>query len=99
MTIANRTLQDAIQHSAKADNTLVNFDELIWSHEVSDIARELREMNVKEFTISVCSGNLIEVLSLLEAEGFRMQGTTSVKTWYNADKEVPALLMKDMGKK
>ena len=99
MVVKNDTLQRAVQSSAECGNKLVNFDDVIWPHEVSDIARELNEMHTKEFTISVCATNLIEILSLFEKEGFKVRGTISVKKLYDANKEIPALLLKATGKK
>lgn len=79
----NRTLYWAYRISKEeSENDLINFDDVIWDHDIKDISDSLRAEGIKEFTISSTFSSLIETLAEFEKNGIYMNGLTTVNARY-----------------
>lgn len=95
----NSTMFWAYRDSMEAESEMLNFAEVIWSHDIAPIVEACREYGIHEFTISSTFSSLIETLTEFEKLGCKLAGLTSVKTRYTdyqtgEKKIVPAVLMK-----
>lgn len=61
-------------------NELLDFDGTIWTHEIPEIAKALKEEGIKEFTISSGYSGLIDTLAAFEEYGFFVNGVTKVNS-------------------
>ena len=88
---------EPIHKSKEVGKDLIDFDELIWPNDVESIVNTLKVHEVKEFTISCRSTNLIDCLVIFEKFNCRINGLTEVKTgWKRIDgsqKTITALKM------
>lgn len=79
----NSTLYWAYRISKEeSENDLINFDDVIWDHDIKDISDSLRAEGIKEFTISSTFSSLIETLAEFEKNGIYMNGLTTVNARY-----------------
>ena len=78
----NPTLYCAYRTSLDTGNDLIDFNEVIWDHDIKPIVDCLRSAGVTEFTISSTFSSLIETLAEFEKQGCRMQGLMQVKARY-----------------
>lgn len=79
----NSTLYWAYRISKEeSENDLINFDDVIWNHDIKDISDSLRAEEIKEFTISSTFSSLIETLAEFEKNGIYMNGLTTVNARY-----------------
>lgn len=78
----NQTLFCAYRTSKEIGNELIDFNDVIWDHDVEEIAHTLRANEITEFTISSTFSNLIKTLAAFEKHGFSVAGLTTVKTSY-----------------
>lgn len=78
----NPTFYWAYRNTRRTENSLLNFDDVIWERDIPQIVKNLRECGVKEFTISSGFSNLIDRLAEFAAQGCMMIGTTTVKANY-----------------
>lgn len=94
----NHTIYWAYDHSKEAGNDLIDFDEVIWEHDIEEMVTFFKENGIKEFTISSTFSSLIETLAEFEKQGCKMQGLTKVKSrhedWHTGEKRIlPAIKM------
>ena len=77
---------------------LIDFHDMIWPNEVEAIVNTLKACDVKEFTISCRSTNLIDCLVIFEKFNCKMNGLAEVKTGWKcmdgSQETIPALKMR-----
>ena len=79
----NSTLYWAYRISKdESGNDLIDFNEVIWDHDIKEIADSMRAEGIKEFTISSTFSSLIETLAEFEKNGIYMNGLTTVNARY-----------------
>ena len=78
----NGTLFWAYRTSIDAENDKIDFGEVLWEHEIEEIAAFLKENGIYEFTISSTFSSLIPTLAEFEKYGFQMAGLTEVNARY-----------------
>ena len=94
----NPTLFRAYITLEETGNDKIDFNEVIWEHEIEDIANCLKANGIYEFTISSTYSSLIESLAEFQKHGFQMAGLTEVNARYtevgsNNKKRIPAIRM------
>lgn len=95
----NSTLYWAYRISKEeSGNDLIDFNEVIWDHDIKEIADTLRAEGITEFTISSTFSSLIETLAAFEEQGIYMNGLTTVNARYTDWKtgehaRIPAIKM------
>ena len=95
----NSTLYWAYRISKEeSGNDLIDFNEIIWDHDIKEIADTLRAEGIKEFTISPTFSGLIETLAEFEKQGIYMNGLITVNARYTDWKtgehaRIPAIKM------
>ena len=94
----NYEVHRAYHKSKEVGKDLIDFDDMIWPNDVESIVNTLKVHEVKEFTISCRSTNLIDCLAVFEKFNCKMNGITAVKTgWKRIDgsqETIPALKMR-----
>lgn len=95
----NHTAFWAYVYSQEADNETLNFNEVIWDHDVEDIIKFCHAFAIKEITISSNFSGLIPTLALFEKIGCKLEGLTEVndrfKDYITGEfKKLPALKIK-----
>ena len=94
----NYEIHRAYQKSKEMGKDLIDFNELIWPNDIEAIVNTLKALDVKEFTISCRSTNLIDCLVVFEKFNCKMSGFAQVKTgWKLMDgsvETIPALKMR-----
>ena len=85
------TILRAYESNKAAGNARLDFNDVIWDADIKSIADTLRKSSIKEFTISVPQGNLIDVLTAFQELGVFIEGMMPVKTRYH--NVVSAVLM------
>ena len=95
---ANYEIYRSYHKSKEVGKDLIDFYDLIWPNEIEAIVNTLKALDVKEFTISCRSTNLIDCLAVFEKFNCKMSGLTAIKTGWklmDGSKEtIPALKMK-----
>ena len=95
---ANYEIYRSYHKSKEIGEDLIDFNELIWPNEIKAIVNTLKANDIKNFTISCRSTNLIDCLAVFEKFNCKMNGITAVKTgWKRIDgsvETIPALKMK-----
>ena len=89
----NRTMLKAYESNKEAGNARLDFNEVIWDADIRAIADTLRKAGIREFTISVHQGNLIDVLTAFQELGVFIRGMVQVRTRYKSVGTVSAILM------
>ena len=82
-TIDNWTILKAYEGNKVAGNARLDFNEVIWDEDIKAIADTLRKAGIREFTISVHQGNLIDVLTAFQELGIFIHGMVKVNTRYH----------------
>lgn len=83
---ANYEVYRAYHKSKEAGKDLIDFNELIWPNEIEEIVNILKARNIKEFTISCRSTNMIDCLVIFEKFNCKMNGFAHMKTdWKRID--------------
>ena len=95
-TTDNRTIYYAYEHTQEADNERLNFDDIIWDKDIPEIAKKVKMLGLREFTISVRQGNLIDVLAAFQELGVFINGTVQIKTRYEIHPNTAAILMETL---
>lgn len=72
----------AYRKSCDAENTLINFDDVVWEEDIPAIAKTFNLAGIVEFTVSSTFSGLIPVLAEFEKHGFKMAGLTEVNANY-----------------
>ena len=94
----NGTLYWAYRTAKETENDLIDFNEVIWDYDIEEIAKTLRENDIREFTISSTFSSLIETLATFEKQGISMAGLTTVNArhtdWHTGEHaKIPAIKM------
>lgn len=94
----NGTLFTAYRDLRDTGNENLDFPEVIWEHDIPEIAKALKEYGITEFTISSTFSSLIETLAAFDREGIKMAGLTEVNAGYTDFKtgekaRIPAIRM------
>lgn len=89
----NWTILKAYESNKEAGNARLDFNDVICDRDIKAIADALRKSGIKEFTISVHQGNLIDVLTAFQELGVFIKGMVQVKTRYKSAGLVSAVLM------
>lgn len=76
----NPTLFWAYRNSIRSGNNQIDFSEVIWDHDINNIAKFLKENNIQEFTISSSFSNLVLTLAEFAKHGFQITGLTEVRS-------------------
>ena len=79
----NPTLAAAYFNSTEAGNELINFDEVIWDHDIDAILENCRRFEIKEFTISSTFSSLINTIAEFEKKGCRLEGLIEINSQHN----------------
>ncbi|MBO6056470.1 MAG: hypothetical protein J6P84_05865 [Alphaproteobacteria bacterium] len=88
----NYAVYEAYQKSRKIEKDLIDFHDMIWPNEIEAIINTLKACDVKEFTISCRSTNLIDCLVIFEKFNCKMNGLAEVKTgWKRIDGSVETI--------
>ena len=94
----NSTLFAAYRDCQETGNEYIDFNDVIWDHDIPEIVKTLKENGISKFTISSTFSSLIETLAAFEKEGIRMEGLTEVNARYTdwktgEKKRIPAIRM------
>ncbi len=94
----NYAVYEAYQKSRKIGKDLIDFHDMIWPNEIEAIVNTLKVNDIKNFTISCRSTNIIDCLAIFEKFNCKMNGITAIKTgWKRIDgsvETIPALKMR-----
>ena len=95
---ANYEIYRSYHKSKEIGEDLIDFNELIWPNEIKAIVNTLKANDIKNFTISCRSTNLIDCLAVFEKFNCKMNGIRAIKTgWKRIDgsvETIPALKMR-----
>ena len=95
---ANYEIYHSYHKSKEVGKDLIDFYDLIWPNEIEAIVNTLKACDVKEFTMSCRSTNLIDCLVIFEKFNCKMNGFAQMKTgWKRIDgsqETIPALKMR-----
>ena len=94
----NPTVFWAYRTSINSGNDLIDFNEVIWEHDIEAINAIFAENNITEFTISSNFSGLIKTLVAFEKYGYKIAGITQInashKDWITGEHaKADALLM------
>ncbi|MCR4623217.1 MAG: hypothetical protein K5780_00955 [Alphaproteobacteria bacterium] len=82
----NYSVYKAYQKSRKIGKDLIDFHDMIWPNEIEAIVNTLKANDIKDFTISCRSTNMIDCLAVFEKFNCKMNGITATKTgWKRID--------------
>ena len=93
----NLTLGQAYFVSQDADYDLINFDDVIWYHDVEEIVNQCRELNITMITITSGFSGMIEILGAFDKLGCKIIGMTNLKKtikWGETVEYKPAIILK-----
>lgn len=92
----NPTMYWAYRKSCEAGNDILDFNDVIWEHDIQPIVDTCNKVGITEFTIISNFTGLLKTMYELEKRGFKVVGTTDVRAnymdFYKQDKAiVPAV--------
>lgn len=92
------TFGAAYFNSLDAGNDLIDFNEVIWDHDIDEIMEDFRKFGITEFTISSTFSSLIETIAELEKRGCHLEGLVEINSrfddWHTGEKKrIPAFKM------
>lgn len=95
----NPTMYWAYRKSCDAENDILDFNDVIWEHDIQPIVDTCNKVGITEFTISSNFTGLLKTMYELSKRGFSVVGTTEVRANYmdfeKHDKAiVPAVLIR-----
>lgn len=95
----NPTMYWAYRKSCDAENDILDFNDVIWEHDIQPIVDTCNKVGITEFTISSNFTGLLKTMYELEKRGFKVVSTTEVRASYmdfeKQDKAiVPAVLIR-----
>lgn len=95
----NPTMYWAYRKSCEAENDILDFNDVIWEHDIQPIVDTCNKVGITEFTISSNFTGLLRTMYELSKRGFSVVGTTEVRANYmdfeKHDKAiVPAVLIR-----
>lgn len=89
----NSTILRAYEHTQKAGNERLDFDDGISLDDIKQIANTLKRLGLREFTISVRQSNLTDVLAAFQEQGVFIKGIVPVKVYWSKNRVVSAILL------
>lgn len=93
----NSTLGQAYFRSQDADYDLINFDDVIWDHDVEAIVNECKAQNITMITITSGYSGMIQTFGAFDKLGCRIVGMTELKKrarWDNTVEYQSAIILK-----
>ena len=95
----NPTMYWAYRKSCDAENDILDFNDVIWEHDIQPIVDTCNKVGITEFTISSNFTGLLKTMYELSKRGFSVVGTTEVRAnymdFFKHDKAiVPAVLIR-----
>lgn len=95
----NPTMYWAYMKSIEAENELLDFNDVVWEHDIQPIVDTCNKVGITEFTISSNFTGLLKTMYELEKRGFKVVGITEVRASYmdfeKQDKAIiPAVLIR-----
>jgi hypothetical protein len=92
----NPTMYWAYRKSCEAENDILDFNDVIWEHDIQPIVDTCNKVGITEFTISSNFTGLLKTIYELDKRGFKTVGVTEVRAnymdFYKQDKAiVPAV--------
>ncbi len=81
-TQVNQTFGQAYFAARRNENNLIDFNEVIWEHDLDQITANLDEFGIREFTISSTYSGLIEIIAEFDKRGWKVAGITEVNASY-----------------
>jgi hypothetical protein len=92
----NPTMYGAYRKSCEAENDILDFNDVIWEHDIQPIVDTCNKVGITEFTISCKFTGLLRTMYEFSKRGFNVVGITEVRAnymdFYKQDKAiVPAV--------
>lgn len=78
----NPTMYWAYRKSCEAENDILDFNDVIWEHDIEPIVDTCNKVGITEFTISSNFTGLLKTMYELEKRGFKVVGTIDVRANY-----------------
>ena len=78
----NPTMYWAYRKSCDAGNDILDFNEVIWEHDIQPIVDTCNKVGITEFTISSQFTGLLKTIHELDKRGFKTVGVTEVRASY-----------------
>lgn len=78
----NSTMYWAYMKSLDAENELLDFNDVVWEHDIDPIVDTCNKLGVTEFTISSNFTGLLKTMYELDKRGFKVIGIREVKATY-----------------
>ena len=78
----NPTMYWAYMKSIEAENELLDFNDVIWEHDIQPIVDTCNRVGITEFTISSNFTGLLKTMHELEKRGFKVVGIVEVRASY-----------------
>ena len=79
----NSTFGAAYFYSLEAGNDLINFDEVIWDHDIDEILENCRRFGIEGFTISSTFSSLITTIAELQKRGCKLEGLIEINSRFD----------------
>lgn len=76
----NPTFGGAYFFSEEAGNDLINFDQVIWDHDIDEIIENCKRFGITEFTISSTFSSLIVTIAEFEKRGVHLEGLVEINS-------------------
>lgn len=92
----NSTMYWAYMKSLDAENEILDFNDVVWEHDIDPIVDTCNKVGITEFTISSNFTGLLKTMYELDKRGFKVVGIKEVNATYmdyhkNARAIVPAV--------
>ena len=78
----NPTMYWAYRKSCEAENDILDFNDVIWEHDIQPIVDTCNKVGITEFTISSNFTGLLKTMYELEKRGFKVVGIVEVRASY-----------------
>ncbi len=78
----NNKFYRAYQKTLKTNNETIDFDDVLWDHDVEEIIKHCKEFEIKYITISSNYSGLIQTLGLFVDKGCKIRELKKIKSQY-----------------
>ena len=78
----NPTMYWAYMKSIDAENELLDFNDVVWEHDIQPIVDTCNKVGINEFTISSNFTGLLKTMHELDKRGFKVVGIKEVNATY-----------------
>lgn len=78
----NPTMYWAYMKSRDSENDILDFNDVIWEHDIQPIVDTCNKVGITEFTISSNFTGLLKTMYELNKRGFKVVGITEVRASY-----------------